>query len=209
MTRPSQNTDKLLLATARAMIRETGVSGIKLRQVARRAGVNLGMFHYHFKTKDAFLRRVLQEIYEDFFARLRLESSGDGDPLERLRKALFVIGCFARDNRKLFVRLLGDAINGHRPTINFARANIPRHASVIMELILLCQKQRRLRPVALPVAMSLLIGGVTMPNAIVTLLEQAAVKRPFGMTQARFKKLFLSNKALNLRINLALTGLMP
>lgn len=209
MTRPSQNTDRLLVATARAMVQETGVSGLKLREVAQRAGVNLGMFHYHFKTKDAFLRRVLQEIYEDFFARLSLESSGDGNPLERLRKALLVMGRFARDNRRLFMLLLGDAIKGDRLTLDFARANIPRHAAVLLELIIECQKLGRIRPVPLPVAMSFLVGGVTVPNAIVTLVEHAGAKRPFGMKPARVKELFLSDQALKLRVDLVLTGLKP
>lgn len=209
MTRPSQNTDRLLIATARAMVQETGVSGLKLREVARRAGVNLGMFHYHFKTKDAFLRRVLQEIYEDFFARLSLESSGDGDPVERLRKALLVIGRFARDNRRLFMLLLGDAINEHRLTLDFARANIPRHAAVILKLVAQCQKRRRLRSVPLPVAMSFLIGGVTVPNAVVTLIEHAGAKSPFGMKPARVRELFLSDEALRLRVDLVLAGLKP
>lgn len=209
MPRPSQNTDRRLIRAARAMLRQTGVSSLKLRQVARRAGVNLGMFHYHFKTKDAFLRRVLQEIYEDFFARLSLESSGDGDPLERLRKTLLVMGRFARDNRKLFVRLLGDAINGHRPTIDFARANIPRHAAVIMELVALCQKKGLLRPLPLPVAVSLLIGSVTSPNAVVTLIEQAGAKRPFGMKPGRLKEIFLSDESIELRVNLVLAGMKP
>ncbi|MBC7946203.1 MAG: TetR/AcrR family transcriptional regulator, partial [Burkholderiales bacterium] len=50
MPRPSQNTDRRLIKAARKLLPETGCSGLNLRQVAVKAGVNLGMFHYHFKT---------------------------------------------------------------------------------------------------------------------------------------------------------------
>ena len=60
MTRPSRNQDQLLIQAAKRLLPEMGISGMSLQRIADECGVNLGMFHYHFKTKDAFIRKVLE-----------------------------------------------------------------------------------------------------------------------------------------------------
>ena len=62
MSRPSRNVDALLLRAGRELYPETGAAGLSIRKVAERAGVNLGMFHYHFRTKEAFVRQLLQAL---------------------------------------------------------------------------------------------------------------------------------------------------
>jgi len=64
MPRPSRNLDRALLAAGRALLPARGCSGLSIREVAEAANVNLGMFHYHFKTREAFLRTLLQSMYE-------------------------------------------------------------------------------------------------------------------------------------------------
>src|SRR5581483_5845523 len=99
-----------LIEAGREMLRESGLGRVNLRQVAARAKVNLGMFHYHFKTKDQFIRAVLQDCYEKFFRNFNLKIEEEQAPLEKLRKALFAMGQFTRDNRGLFLSMLQDAL---------------------------------------------------------------------------------------------------
>jgi AcrR family transcriptional regulator len=106
--------DKLLLKAGRELLLETGAANLKVRQVAARAGVNLGMFHYHFRTREHFLTSVFQEIYEDFFKTFVLESSGTDSPLARLSRALTVMARFVRDNRPILLMLLMDCVQGNR-----------------------------------------------------------------------------------------------
>ena len=49
MARPSQNVDQRLLEAGLALLPQTGCAGLSVRRLADHAGVNLGMFHYHFK----------------------------------------------------------------------------------------------------------------------------------------------------------------
>lgn len=49
-----------LIASAAALFAERGVSGVSLREIAARAGVNHGLIHRHFGSKEN-LRRVTQE----------------------------------------------------------------------------------------------------------------------------------------------------
>jgi len=209
MTRPSSHTDRRLIETARDMLTEANFSFLKLRDVAKRARVNLGMFHYNFKTKDIFIRRVLQEMYEEFFSQLRIETIGPGDPLDRLRHALLVFSVFARKNRKLFIALLRETLNGNRAVMEYAKANIPRHVGLIRDLVLQCQKAGLLKKLPFPVTMSLLMGAISIPNAVVTLLEKAEAKRPFGMTLKEVKRIFLSDEAIATRLDLILLALTP
>lgn len=189
------------------MAQEGGVAALRVRAVARRANVNLGMFHYHFKSRKAFLRRLLQETYEDFFARLSLESSGTGGPRERLRRALLTFGRFARDNRRLFLALLGDALQGDRLTLDFAGRNIPRHAGVILGLVQEGQEAGELRRLPGPFVLSFVFPALAGPGAVLSILEKAGARRPFGRPLAELETTLLSDRALEDRIDLLLTAL--
>ena len=70
MPRPSRNLDRALLAAGRELFPARGCAGLSVREVADAAGVNLGMFHYHFKSREAFLRALLQSVYEDLSSEL-------------------------------------------------------------------------------------------------------------------------------------------
>ena len=87
MPRPSQNLDRKLLQAGRRQLTRTGSSRFSVRELCAAAGVNLGMFHYHFRTKSAFIGTLLEEIYSPMFARLNIAATAGGDPLERLRFA--------------------------------------------------------------------------------------------------------------------------
>src|SRR5262245_39077088 len=138
MPRPSSNTDEKLLKAGRDLLPLTGISGMNIRQVAKKARVNMGMFHYHFKTKDAFARRLLQEYYEEMFATLESKTRS-GSPLEQLRAVIFTFGCFARDNRHLLLGMFRDMALGEPATVDFIRANLHRHVELILRLVVEAQ----------------------------------------------------------------------
>src|SRR5947207_1340792 len=108
MTRPSRNVDRLLLRAGRELFPETGVAQLSVRKVAIRAGVNPGMFHYHFGNKDLFVRQLLQELYDEMFASLELAASARL-PGDALKAALNVLGRFARDNGTLMLSGCGNS----------------------------------------------------------------------------------------------------
>lgn len=207
MSRPSRNTDQLLLRAGRELISKTGFSGLKVRQIAARAGVNLGMFHYYFKTKEKFARNVLQELYEEFFKRFSIESSGKGDSKERLRRALNILGRFVRDNRKLILVLLQDVLQGHKEIIKFARDNVPRHLSIIISLIKQCQKEGSMRKMSAPMVISFLLGSIASPNFAVEIIKRATAGEPIGLAVKIVKSVLLSDSAISERVDMALKGI--
>src|SRR6185436_4377218 len=120
MPRPSRNLDRALLAAGRELLPHRGCAGLTVREVAEAAGVNLGMFHYHFKSREAFLRALLQSMYEEMFTQLMQQSvplpgrgeSGQAGAIEVLRGALRFMGRFVRANRPLLTRVIADALCG-------------------------------------------------------------------------------------------------
>ncbi len=207
MSRPSKNTDKLLIQAGRRLLPETGVSGLSLRRVAQEAGVNLGMFHYHFKTKRKFALLVLQEIYEEFFKNFSVETGKDVPPLERLRCALITLSKFARDNRRLFLMIFRDVLDENAEAAGFARANIPRHLLIIAGLVRDCQKQGLIKKMPLPSAIAFLAGSSVAPNIVMGVIEQALLRRPFGLAVKLVAPMLASDSAIAERVDLALKAL--
>ncbi len=209
MSRPSGNTDQRLIEAARNLLNESSLTGMNLRQVAKKAGVNLGMFHYHFKTKDQFTRSVLQDTYDKFFREFSLETSGDGPALERLRSALLTLGRFVGTNRRMLLGILHDVLNKNRVVLDFLKANAPRHGLVIVDLVRQCQKEGSLRKMPLPSIMPVLMGACLFPLIMVAMLEHLEVKRLGFVPFAVAKSLVTSNRAVKDRVDLMLGSLAP
>lgn len=205
MPRPSRNVDQLLLKAGHELLPATGVRALSIRQVTERAGVNLGMFHYHFKTKDVFVRAILESQYNQMFASLEIATHRSTSVVENLRAAVMVLALFGRDNRLLLVRLAGDALAGEALAVEFLRANLPRHLEVIAALIAQGQKLGRFRKMPIPQATAFLMGGVGAP----ILLGAALVNSGFAPPPLAsvLEDAVFTDAAIHERIDMALAGL--
>src|SRR6478735_9121600 len=135
---PSRNLDRALLAAGRELFPDRGCAALSVREVADAAGVNLGMFHYHFKSRDAFLRALMQQAYEEMFARLTLEVSVHRAASDSLRQAVRAIARCLRDN-------------------------LPRHFVVLQAIIAQGQAQGRIVDLPVPQVIGMCAGSVAMP----------------------------------------------
>lgn len=203
MARPSRQVDAQLLAAGRALLPECGIAGLSVRRVVAHAGVNLGMFHYHFASKEAFVRAVLQGVYEEMFAQLPNPRTIDGSAIDGLRQALGVLAAFARTHRQLLVRLFADAMAGGAVTLEFLRANVPRHVGVLRRLVQQAQRTGEIDRMPVPVALSFLAGAVAAPMLFGSALQQYAPAAPARLVARHL----LSRRAADQRIALALRGL--
>ena len=204
MARPSRNVDAALLRAGRALYPSTGIRALSVRKVCERAGVNVAMFHYHFRSKERFVAVLLAQIYEAMFERLALAADG-GPPLAALRRALLVLAHFARDHRAVLRRILLDALAGEPVAIEFARANLPRHLRIVAGLVRAAQAAGKLRDIAPLQALALLGGAIGGPILLGTALtESAAVPRTLRLA---FEREVLDDDALAERVDLLLATL--
>src|SRR3569832_1173408 len=119
MPRPGRNIEEQLLKSGRKLYAQRGAAGLSVRALAEHAKANLGMFHYHFRTKDEFLRRLLSGWYDEMYEQLSAQVEQGGPPLHRLQDALFYQTTFVRDNRAMFTRVLMDAATGNAVAAQF------------------------------------------------------------------------------------------
>lgn len=205
MPRPSQQIDQALLASARELFPATGCAGLSVRAVAAHAGVAPGMFHYHFGSKERFLRTLLADLYEGMFASLSQQAALPAVPVERLRAALGLLARFARANRQLLARLWLDAMNGEAVARDFFRDNAPRHIGLLLKLLAEGQAAGAFKPMPPLQGFAFLMGTVPMPMIFAAGLIDAGVAPPGG--KAAFDAQVMSDEAIAARIELALAAL--
>lgn len=205
MARPSRNLDRALLAAGRELLPARGCAGLSIREVAEAAGVNLGMFHYHFKTREAFLKTLLQGLYEEMFSQLSFQGSADWGPRENLRAALRFLGRFLRANHPILARVLADALCGDPLAAQFLRANMPRHLGVMHALIVQGQATGEIRQMPVAQALGFCAGSLATP-----ILFGGAMLTSGSLGKAQSRSLeaaLLSDAAIDERIDLALAAL--
>lgn len=209
MPRPSQNLDRKLVAAALAMLPETGFSGLTVREISRRARVNVGMFHYHFKSREAFVHRVLWDVYGDFLASFQEAADGEDAPRERLRRVLIAYAQFARRNRVFYALMLRELVSGNKEMLAFAKRNFPRHSEVMMRLMEECRKAGVVRE--LPPMMSCMFAMSTMgvPNVAATALERNGLKTIGGRPTKGVIDGLLSDETIEIRADMVLAALAP
>jgi AcrR family transcriptional regulator len=211
MSRPAGDADKRLIRAAREMMPRTGIAGLKVREVARKAGVNLGLFHYHFGNMRAFRKRVLQEFYGDFFGRLlgALEAAGSESPRERLRRVMLTVVKFIRENRAVMIAILRDILDGDPEAVEFIRANFPKHVVIVVRLVRDCQKASVLRRMPLPTLISMLLAGVASAPVAVGLMERLSAGTLFRLPMSLLTGGMITDTALEERVDIMLNALSP
>ena len=202
MPRPSRNLDRALLAAGRELLPARGCAGLSIREVAEAAGVNLGMFHYHFKTREAFLRALLQSLYDEMFSQLSFQGSADWGPFENLGAALRFLGRFLRANRPIMARVVADALCGDAIAVEFLRANMPRHLGVMRALVEQGQMSGEIRAMPVAQAIGFCAGALATP---ILFGGAMAASGALGKAEARrLEGALLSDAAIDERIDLAL-----
>ena len=210
--RPSRNLDRALLAAGRELFPSRGCAGLTVREVADAAGVNLGMFHYHFKSREAFLRALLQSVYEDLFAELSMRatqrpaSADEARAIDFLRRALQFMGRFVRANRPLLTRVLIDALGRDSIATEFLDRNMPRHLGLVLSLVQAAQKEGSVRAdIPAPQLLGFCAGSLAMPILFGgAMLERGDLAE---QTARLLEGALLSDAALDQRIELALTAI--
>lgn len=88
MGRDGRPTRDKILAESKALVFENGFSGTSIDQILERTGITKGAFFYHFKTKNALARALIEEFArEDIFhmnEALKKTENLKEKPLERL-----------------------------------------------------------------------------------------------------------------------------
>jgi AcrR family transcriptional regulator len=88
-----------LVRAAYHQLADNGFEGLRTREVAAEAGVNIATLHYYFPTKEKLIEGVVEHAMERF--RTTLEPHGS--PADQLRNHLRAVRLLLRDERELGV----------------------------------------------------------------------------------------------------------
>jgi AcrR family transcriptional regulator len=209
MTRSSKDSEQRLLDAGKTLLQQEGFSGLSVRAVASKAGLNQGLLSYHFGGKKAFVQRVTQELYEDFFKGLSLEVEGESDPLLALRKGLLKLATFVRDHRPLIRGMIKDIVQGDEAAVSFVKANAPRHGRIIVGLLKRCVAEKRLADLPLPLMMSNLMAQLALPTLAADKLMGKQCPNWMKQDPKVVENAILTDAALAMRVDLALKALKP
>jgi len=207
MSRPSREYDKKLLEMGRKLLPKTGISGFSVRELCDKAGVNLGMFNYHFGTKDKYIEVLVSEIYREFMEGLTLEAGTGKTSLEKLRNALISVAFFIRDRRMEVFAFFEEVVRGNKELMGFAKKNMTAHVSVVLKLVAQCQKDGYVTKASIFSIAPVLIGALAVPNIAVRLLEKSYSSVFFGAAVPLIRNTILSDKLVIERVDLALKAI--
>jgi AcrR family transcriptional regulator len=196
-----------MILAGKELVTESGISALKVRKIAARAGVNLGMFNYHFGTREKYIERLVSEVYEEFFSNFKMESETSGNSLERLRKVLLGAAFFIRENRTLIEPFIEEIMKGNKKLFDFARKNMTKHVNVILALLAECQKDGYIVKTPILAMLPMIIGAVALPNIVVRILEKNYKNVFFGLAVPGIRKVALSDSMIAERVDLVLRGL--
>jgi len=67
MAKKSEITKAKLVETAKDLFLEKGFDGLKMQELADRAGMNKGLLHYYFKSKESLFKAIFNEAISSLF----------------------------------------------------------------------------------------------------------------------------------------------
>jgi AcrR family transcriptional regulator len=123
MARPRTDIRERILRAARREFLDHGVTGARLRAIARRARTSIGMVYYYFPTKEDLFLAVIEEPYACLVTAIG-EILGRPEPVRARIRALFRrIGAFTPEEGETFRLVLGEALKSPKLRAKvFARA---------------------------------------------------------------------------------------
>lgn len=161
MPRKSKNLDKKMLRVGATILRQKGAAALSVREVAKKAGVNLGMFNYYFKDKNEFIKIVLEDTYSPFITELSENQT------HSLEKVLFSMAKFSRNHHQTVLSLLGDALAGEKNVVRFLQKYFTAHFAILFDVLTKHFEENGYDSKYLEHAFRYLISSIGLPNLMV------------------------------------------
>lgn len=205
MSRKSTHTDKKLFDQGRKLLIKKGASQLSVREVCDKAGVNLGMFNYHFGSKDKFIEQILLDIYESFLADFELVESDT--KLDTLELQLTLMARFARDNRHLILVLLNDVLNGEKAVQKFAKSKMRKHFMILAKTLKSCQKSGEIIDAPIPLLLTQIAGSIGLSNLIPEVLSHLGINKVFDLGLKAVTNKLITDEAIEQRVKIVIQGI--
>ena len=88
MSNTEHSTEEKIIAAAELEFQSKGYHGARMREIASRAGINKGLLHYYFKTKDRLFEAIFQKAFEMMVRKMNKIFSSDQTLSEKFESFL-------------------------------------------------------------------------------------------------------------------------
>jgi AcrR family transcriptional regulator len=205
--RTCQTTKKILLARGVEVAEKRGLRGIVIREIAKAAGINLGSFVYHFKTREQFVEELVTHWYAPLYAQLEvaIEDSATETALERLRNTLHKLIELVSEHSNFICQLVFDAFAGEPAAQKFMLQFPGLHPQLLIKLTREAQAEGALvveNPVEM---MQFVMGSAWYPMLLADGLMRGAEWLP--PESETLRRLMTDKKSAWKRLDWALQGL--
>ncbi len=207
MARPASGTDIKLKAAGRKLLEAKGITGLSVREACRVAGVNTGMFHYYFGSKEEFLKEILKEIYAEFMLNFKAGVAVAGTPRARLKAALAELGKFALRMRQVAPMIFADLAHGKKEAFAFVSGNFTEHIRHISALAEECRPGSAVAGRSIPFLLAALVPVMIFPVLVGGILERNGVKSIGGRELLKLREELFSDEGIAERAEIALRGI--
>jgi AcrR family transcriptional regulator len=142
----NQNSEERILNESMRLFQERGYHGTSIDDITQAAGLTKGALYWHFKSKDALLRKII-ERYEKSFLDKMIDAIGEvkGGALDRFEKYIRFNSAFAYYNRELcvsFETLAGELVGAHHRIEPEFRRIYKKYETFLSKLITQGKKEK-------------------------------------------------------------------
>ncbi|MDR3049812.1 MAG: TetR/AcrR family transcriptional regulator [Elusimicrobiota bacterium] len=197
--------EEKLIAAGIELAKKYGINGFSVRPLCSKAKVNLGLFHYHFTSRQNFNKAVLKELYKELLKGLDMNISADLNPIEKLEIIGNIIGDFTRDNAPLLLSIIADILSGNKEMFSFIKSNFTKHILFTISIIEECKKKGLLKNYNSASLTFSLIAPAAIPNIAAEAFKRIANKKDYKKVEPFIKRI-ASHKLVKERIEMFLKG---
>ncbi len=144
MTRPSSNIDTLLFENGTKLLLEVGFDKFSIRDLCKKSGVNLGMFHYYFKTKEHFIELLFEQIFEKYLDSQKDAAKKYSKAIDKLRAVIYQRALTAIAHKQLFFIVFKELIN--RSFDKTVKKHKKEELKFLVPIIEQCKKDKDISP---------------------------------------------------------------
>ncbi len=137
-------TRQRLLAVGLDIAKTQGLNAVTIRGVSKQANINLGSFVYHFGTREAFLREIVENWYAPLFETLQIQQTKTDSPIVNLRNMMLQVTAFVCENRIFISQLLMDTLLNESVVREQVQTIFPRHIQLLLSMIKKAQDAKQI-----------------------------------------------------------------
>jgi TetR/AcrR family transcriptional repressor of nem operon len=196
-----------MLYAGREIVLRAGFGALTVREVTTAADANVGSFVYHFGSRDAFVRELIEQWYAPLFDRVRTVAGRAGSGIDLLRSAIQQLLEFGGQEAQFLGRLAMGAANGEAAAREFLSTLAGRHPRVLLALVRAAQAEGSLVDEDPLQVLMFLMASVGLPRLIAAAWDGPPV---FNKSlSASLGRIACDPERILQRLEWAISGLTP